>query len=107
MGAHIKTGSDYGQIIKTYSVTPLGKSAAIRYSPAGIVQVEKTVVTGMPDVNRITTSHVEKQNHTLRMHCRRLTRLTIAVSKNLNIFRLRLASISCITTSSKRMVHYA
>jgi hypothetical protein len=47
--------------------------ANVRYSPAEVISVEKTVVSGMPDVNRISTSHVEKQNHTLRMHCRRLT----------------------------------
>lgn len=38
-------------------------------------------INGMPDVSRITTSHVEKQNHTLRMHCRRLTRIINAFSK--------------------------
>ncbi len=41
----------------------------------------------MPDVSRITTSHVEKQNHTLRMHCRRLTRLTNAFSKKFENFQ--------------------
>ncbi len=64
---------DYGQISKTYSFVSLNKDAASRYSPAEVVSVEKTVVTGMPDVSRISTSHVEKQNHTLRMHCRRLS----------------------------------
>jgi IS1 family transposase len=83
---------DYGQIVKTYSVTPInGKPAAIRYSPAEVVKVEKTVINGMPDVNRITTSHVEKQNHTLRMHCRRLTRLTNAFSKKLENFEAAIA----------------
>jgi hypothetical protein len=52
---------------------------------------EKTVVTGMPDVSRICTSHVEKQNHTLRMHCRRLTRLTSAFSKKLENFKAAVA----------------
>jgi IS1 family transposase len=78
---------DYGQIVKTYSVTPLGSNAAsVRYSPAEVVHVDKTIVKGMPDVSRITTSHIEKQNHTLRMHCRRLTRLTNAFSKKFENF---------------------
>ena len=74
---------DYGQISKTYSVVNLNKDAASRYSPAEVVSTEKTVVSGMPDISRICTSHVEKQNHTLRMHCRRLTRLTNAFSKKI------------------------
>jgi IS1 family transposase len=85
---------DYGQIVKTYSVTPLGNAAApaaVRYSPSEVVKTEKTVVQGMPDVNRITTSHVEKQNHTLRMHCRRLTRLTNAFSKKFENFQAAVA----------------
>ena len=45
----------------------------------------------MPDVSRITTSHVEKQNHTLRMHCRRLTRLTNAFSKKFENFKAAVA----------------
>lgn len=78
---------DYGQLLKTYSVTNLNKDAASRYSPADVVKVEKTVVSGMPDITRICTSHVEKQNHTLRMHCRRLTRLTNAFSRKLENFQ--------------------
>jgi IS1 family transposase len=84
-------GVDYGQLVKTYSVVNLAKDAASRYSPAEVVKTEKTVVVGMPDVCRITTSHVEKQNHTLRMHCRRLTRLTNAFSKKLENFEAAVA----------------
>ena len=82
---------DYGQVSKTYSVVALNKDAASRYSPADVVKVEKTVVSGMPDVARITTSHIEKQNHTLRMHCRRLTRLTNAFSKKVENFEAAVA----------------
>jgi len=82
---------DYGQIVKTYSVTNLNKDAASRYSPAEVVKTERTVINGMPDVNRITTSHIEKQNHTLRMHCRRLTRLTNAFSKKIENFEAAVA----------------
>jgi IS1 family transposase len=82
---------DYGQLVKTYGVTSLNKDAASRYSPAEVVETEKTVITGMPDVTRITTSHIEKQNHTLRMHCRRLTRLTNAFSKKFENFEAAIA----------------
>jgi IS1 family transposase len=78
---------DYGQIVKTYSVSVLGSApASVRYSPADVVDVEKKIIAGTPDTCQISTSHVEKQNHTLRMHCRRLTRLTNAFSKKLDNF---------------------
>ena len=86
---------DFAQLVKTFAVTNLNKDAASRYSPAEVVSVEKTIVCGMPDVTRITTSHVEKQNHTLRMHCRRLTRLTNAFSKKLDNFCAAVALNFC------------
>ena len=82
---------DYGQISKTYAFVNLNKDAASRYSPAEVVRTEKVIVSGMPDVSRISTSHVEKQNHTLRMHCRRLTRLTNAFSKKFENFQASVA----------------
>jgi len=85
------TNADYGQISKTYAVVNLNKEAASRYSPAEVVKTEKHVIAGTPDVRKISTSHIEKQNHTLRMHCRRLTRLTNAFSKKLENFRAAVA----------------
>lgn len=82
---------DYGQLFKTYSLVNLNKDAASRYSPAEVVKVDKFVKQGMPDKARISTSRIEKQNHTLRMHCRRLTRLTNAFSKKLENFKAAVA----------------
>jgi len=49
---------DYGQIVKTYSITNLNKDAASRYSPAEVVKTEKTLVCGMPDMAMVSTSHI-------------------------------------------------
>jgi IS1 family transposase len=82
---------EYAQVVKTYSLSNLNKEAAARYSPCEVVKVEKEIINGMPDVEFITTSHVEKQNHTLRMHCRRLSRLTNAFSKKRDNFEAAIA----------------
>src|SRR6185503_13339443 len=77
---------DYAQLIKIYATTAdVGPQA--RYSPGEVIDTEKTVIMGFPDEAKISTSYVESQNLTLRMHCRRLTRLTNAFSKKLDSFK--------------------
>jgi len=80
---------DYGSIFKTFSHSELAEQR--RYSPPDVMHVKRTPVTGSPIVDLISTSHVEKQNHTLRMHCRRLSRLTNAFSKKLENFKAAVA----------------
>ena len=94
---------DYGQVVKTYAVTNLNKDAASRYSPAEVVKTERKRICGSPIKELVSTSHIEKQNHTLRMHCHRLTRLTNAFSKKIENFEAAVALNFCKRHKALRM----
>ena len=80
---------DYGQVIKEFG--SVGGEEARRYAPPRLIGQEKITVYGAPEEEKVSTSHIERANWTLRGHLRRFTRLSNGFSRKKANLRAALA----------------
>jgi IS1 family transposase len=71
---------DFAQLVKVYGTRD--EEGPDWYSPSRVTAIIPTPIIGDPHPARISTSHVERANLSLRTHLRRFTRLSLGFSKD-------------------------
>jgi IS1 family transposase len=77
---------DYGQIVKVYT-HDAAQHPERKYSAPSFASAIRRPISGDPEREFISTSHVERLNATTRLHVKRLNRLTLAFSKKFENFK--------------------
>ena len=72
---------DFAQLVKLYGTSD-GEGPEW-YAPSQVTATIPTPIIGNPHPGRISTSHVERANLSVRTHLRRFTRLSLGFSKTL------------------------
>jgi IS1 family transposase len=81
---------DYGQIVKIYTHDS-AQHPERKYSAPSFASAMRRPIAGEPEMELVSTSHIERLNATTRLHVKRLSRLTLAFSKKLENFQAAVA----------------